>query len=321
MNDLNNNEIKKSLMKIEPDSAAQKRIFRAIVARADLGAESTVNRRKDNYMKKNMFWLTASLAACIIIAVSVTFLPNLLNPDNTIDISGAQTEQEDPRIGEEIIIREKTPGDYTPEMLIEYITLYGENNDMVGWVLIEGTDIHSAVMQTDDNEFYLNHDFQKEPNRAGQIFADYANNFEPGKLSDNTILYGHNLTSGDYFSSLTGYLTGFNFYNQNRIIRFDTLYEKMQWEVFAVVLVAVTDENDTYEGEKVLTDINEWRKTDFPDEAAFNEYLGLIMSNTLLETGTSVNYGDLLLTLSTSYFPEGAGIEQKLMVFARLIYN
>ena len=44
----------------------------------------------------------------------------------------------------------------------DYQALLDENSDCIGWLKIDGTDISYPVVQGEDNEFYLHHDFQKK---------------------------------------------------------------------------------------------------------------------------------------------------------------
>ena len=79
-----------------------------------------------------------------------------------------------------------------PEKQASYQNLYWENTDMVGWILIEDTNIDYPVMQTPtDPTYYLKHDFEKN-------YTDYGCPFMQADCdalapSDNLILYGHNM--------------------------------------------------------------------------------------------------------------------------------
>lgn len=47
--------------------------------------------------------------------------------------------------------------------LPDYLSLYEQNNDMVGWIRIEDTNINYPVVQSVDNpNFYLKHNFSKD---------------------------------------------------------------------------------------------------------------------------------------------------------------
>ena len=50
----------------------------------------------------------------------------------------------------------------TLDILPEYETLYNKNKRLIGWIKIDDTIIDYPVMQTVNNEYYLNHNFNQE---------------------------------------------------------------------------------------------------------------------------------------------------------------
>ena len=62
-----------------------------------------------------------------------------------------------------------------------------ENEDTVGWLIVEDTKINYPVVQAKNNKYYLNHDYDKKRNSAGWIFMDSNNSLE----DQNIIIYGH----------------------------------------------------------------------------------------------------------------------------------
>lgn len=58
---------------------------------------------------------------------------------------------------------------------IDFNKLINKNPDTIGWIKVLGTDINYPVVQTNNNDFYLTHSFDKSYNKAGWIFADYIN--------------------------------------------------------------------------------------------------------------------------------------------------
>ncbi|MGM9681383.1 MAG: class B sortase [Eubacteriales bacterium] len=114
--------------------------------------------------------------------------------------------------------------------------LYAQNNDFIAWITIPDTIINYPVVLTDDNEYYLNHNFQGDFLIAGTIFADYRNS---ANLMDNynTILYGHNVQSGTMFSSLGNYFTK-SFFNAHPYIYLYTMDGIFVYEVFNVSKVS-----------------------------------------------------------------------------------
>jgi SrtB family sortase len=303
MNNLNseksmNNRIASALQKIEPDKSAEERIFSQIVDRAA--------QERGNYMRTNIMLLSASLVACMVIAVSVIFLPDMLRQNDMIDSGRIEHSEKDFTL---------LPVEH--EILPEYRALYSENNDMVGYIRIGGTDIDYAVVQIDNNEFYLNNNFSKEPDMTGWIFADYRNRFNSGELSDNTILFGHNIVNGKRFTGLTAYYVSaaggcFDFYRENPVIQFDTLYNKYEWKIFAVGLFNTQPE---------LGEVFEyWSTMEFAGKNEFYSYISEINKRSVLTNrDVDVEYGDKLLTLSTCYWVSGPETDTKLVVFARQV--
>lgn len=74
--------------------------------------------------------------------------------------------------------------------------------DIYGWILIPGMEhIDYPVMQTDNNNFYLKHDWRGRWLEAGAIFVDF--NCSPHVTENrNTVIYGHNMLNGMMFSDL-----------------------------------------------------------------------------------------------------------------------
>ena len=55
----------------------------------------------------------------------------------------------------------------------KYVPIWQKNNDLIGWIRIDGTKIDFPVMQTpDDPEYYLRRDFNREHSTGGVPFMD-----------------------------------------------------------------------------------------------------------------------------------------------------
>lgn len=83
---------------------------------------------------------------------------------------------------------------------VDFKALQKVNEDVVGWIYCEGTDINYPVLQGTDNIFYLSHTYDKKSARAGSIFVEALNtsDFE----DSNTIIYGHHMKNGSMFATL-----------------------------------------------------------------------------------------------------------------------
>ena len=130
---------------------------------------------------------------------------------------------------------------------VDFSELKKTNNQTVGWIQVKNTNINYPFVQTSDNEFYLNHSYNKSKNNAGWIFMDYRNN--PTEYDDNTILYGHGRYDKTMFGSLKKILTsGWLNNSENYVVRLSTEYENTMWQVFSVYKINTT--TDYY---KILT--------------------------------------------------------------------
>ena len=58
------------------------------------------------------------------------------------------------------------------EKMLQLEELKKQNDDIVGWLEIEGTNINYPVMQTTNNEYYMTHNYKKEYSAEGSIFLD-----------------------------------------------------------------------------------------------------------------------------------------------------
>ena len=175
-----------------------------------------------------------------------------------------------------------------PDILDEYKTLHAKNQKMIGWLKIKGTNIDYPVMQTSDNEYYLNHNFNQEKDNNGSLFLDCDCVVYP--KSTNMIIYGHHMKSGNMFGNLQKYAKE-SYYKDHSTISFDTIYEKGTYEVMYVFYSKVYDNDDLVFKYYQFTEAN--------SENEFNYYMEEMKKLSLYDTGVEAKFGDTLLTLST----------------------
>ena len=91
-----------------------------------------------------------------------------------------------------------------PELTERAKKLLAQNPDTVGYITIDGTQVDNPVVQTADNEYYLDHGFDGQEFRAGTVFMDCTDSFGayPDQWSENIVLYGHNMADNTMFGSL-----------------------------------------------------------------------------------------------------------------------
>ena len=183
-----------------------------------------------------------------------------------------------------------------PDVLEEYKELLAKNQKLIGWIRIEDTQIDYPVMQTTDNEYYLDHNLNQEYDKNGSIFMD--KDCDVLKPSTNFILYGHHMKSGKMFGGLDRYSSK-DYYEKHKYIFFDTIYEKGVYEVMYVFRSKV------YSEEEVV--FKYYQFIDALSEKEFESNMREMADDSLYDTGVTAHYGDRLLTLSTCDYQEKDG--------------
>ena len=192
------------------------------------------------------------------------------------------------------------------DYLAEYYELYQQNNDMVGWIKVEDTNINYPVMQSiDEPNFYLKHKFDKTYSAYGCPYVQ--ENCDVQKPSDNIIIYGHHMNDGSMFTGLMKF-TDKSFWENHKTIEFDTLTDKNQYEVIAVFKTVVyTDSEDSFKY---------YEFTDAENAEEFDEYVAKCKELSLYDTGVTAKYGDKLISLSTCEYSHNNG---RLVVVAKRV--
>jgi sortase B len=179
-----------------------------------------------------------------------------------------------------------------------FASLHEMNNETVGWLQIADTRIDYPIVQANDNEFYLDHDFKKNQSRSGTIFMDYRNEVDP--LDFNTVIYGHHMKNGTMFKDLVKFQNK-AFLQEHPIIHMKTKYEETSWRIFAVY---VTDTAFDYIRPEYIYDED------------FKLFIDTVKSKAKLSKEWTIDKEARILTLSTcSYAFDNA----RLVVQAELI--
>ena len=134
---------------------------------------------------------------------------------------GSGAENGNNELGEEGELEEffqLPPGVQIPR--VDFDGLREINPNIVGWIILEGTQINYPVVQGEDNVYYLHRLYDGRWNPSGTIFMDYLN--DPNMTDFHTILYGHHMQDGSMFAAIEFYVTQPDFINQNPYIFFIT---------------------------------------------------------------------------------------------------
>ena len=92
-------------------------------------------------------------------------------------------------------------------VLSDFEPLLDKNQNIIGWITIDGTKVNYPVMQSvnGDSNYYLDHNFDQQEDKNGSLFMD--DRCDVIKPTVNLIIYGHHMRSGAMFGDLDKYLT------------------------------------------------------------------------------------------------------------------
>ena len=160
-----------------------------------------------------------------------------------------------------------------------------KNNDTIGWLNVNNTNINYPFVKSSDNDYYLHHSFDKSYNNAGWVFLDYRNN---KNLTDkNNIIYGHHRVNNTMFTSLLNTLNESWYTNKdNHIIRVSLENRNSLWQIISVYKIPV----ESY-----------YITTKFNNDNEFITFLDTISKRSIYNFNYNVNKEDIILTLSTCY--------------------
>ena len=172
------------------------------------------------------FFLTVIIgtAACLLSwnkdNVDTSKLLNEISKDVQI------TEHKDDENTENVNEPDEEESDYWyyvkfPLINVNFDELIKKNSDTIAWINVNNTNINYPVVQTNDNEYYLTHSYDKSSNEAGWVFLDFRNHSD---FSDrNNIIYAHSRLDKTMFGSLSRVLKS-DWYTDksNHIIRIST---------------------------------------------------------------------------------------------------
>lgn len=201
---------------------------------------------------------------------------------------------------------ETIPYSEVKTILPELVELYQQNGDLVGWISIADTNINYPVMQSvNEPNFYLKHGFAKEYSDYGCPYVQ--EDCDVQEPSDNLVIYGHHMSNGSMFAHLEKFKSK-DFWSEHRMITFNTLTDKQEYEIVAVFRTVVyTDSPEAFKF---------YRFIDAESTNEFDDFIDKCKELSFYDTGVTAEYGDKLITLSTCEYSRN---NSRLVVVAKRI--
>lgn len=116
---------------------------------------------------------------------------SVTEPDTEEEISGALPWEREERIAA------------VTGISVKWDQLRKKNKDVAAWLYMPDSNINYPVMLTDNNEYYLDHNFNRKEDESGALFFDCRNDLD-GRY-ENIIIYGHRRNDRSMFGNIARY--------------------------------------------------------------------------------------------------------------------
>ncbi len=189
-----------------------------------------VKKRKKRKIKK---WVYVVLLICFLVAflfTSFKFIKLTTNYNKTVNLV-ENLQQEIPKDMPIRVVNDE--GEEEEVYTRDFEKLDQINSDTVGWIEIEDSPIDYPIVQTDNNNYYLTHSFNKKKNVNGWVFMNMGNASD--LTNQNTVIFAHD--------SLFKYLS--KLYNaKNKENPLVTIYQKDRVVSYEIFSIYTTSSND-----------------------------------------------------------------------------
>lgn len=179
----------------------------------------------------------------------------------------------------------------TQESFADLLSL---NPETVGFMRIDDLISLPVVQRENDNDFYLNHSFERTEAAEGTLFLDGMNRLVPE--DDCLIVYGHNMHNGTMFGELDHYASA-AFLRAHPLVQFDTIYENRTYVPFAAFPASMNPDSGSY---------FDLRQIAFTSET-FDLFVSRLKMRSQVDIPVDAYYGDRLLLLVTCDYTKDDG--------------
>lgn len=267
-------------------------------------------KKKRRIKKKAVVWALVFLVFFIVLVISLVKILGWFKDNSSTgkiidEISeNVKVEQIPDSLETEFINEEENKESdywyYVKQSLInvDIDILKKKNKDTVGWIQVNNTNVNYPFVQTNNNDYYLDHAFDKSNNSAGWVFLDYRNSKD---FNDkNNILYAHARRDNTMFGSLRNVIKESWYSNKdNHIIKLSTEKENTMWQIFSVYRI----ETESY-----------YITTDFSNNKEYETFLQTIKERSVHDFDVTLSGDDKIITLSTCN-----GENHRIVIHAKLI--
>ncbi|MGM9881882.1 MAG: class B sortase [Bacilli bacterium] len=171
------------------------------------------------------------------------------------------------------------------------------NNEVVGILEIDNTDYVVPIMQSDDNEYYLNHTPDGKENFMGSIYLDYRVDIDSSK---KLLIYGHNSSNIDMPFKILEEFYDKDYYDNHKYVEITTSNTKKKYEIFSVY---------------VETSDFSYMNINFENDDDYLNHIEKLKSKSMYDTGVTLSKDDEILILQTcSEHPDYRNYQKKYLL-------
>ncbi|MCL2053226.1 MAG: class B sortase [Oscillospiraceae bacterium] len=200
--------------------------------------------------------------------------------------------------GGESRAQREAPEERKPLVLLDSALPYLEKNpDYAGWIQIPNV-FMEPIVQTDNNEYYIDYNFYGQKRSVGTVFADFRNVVNDYEESDNIILYGHNNKDGSMFGNMDYYLYDKRYWLKNPFIYLETKYER---NIYVIIASFVTNTEPEHDNGNVF-DYQNFIDFSASGDYTFEKFITEVNIRNQIITGIDADENDKFLTLSTCQY-------------------
>ncbi len=171
------------------------------------------------------------------------------------------------------------------------------NNDVKGILEIENSDYIVPIMQSSDNDYYLNHTPNNEESFMGSIYLDYRVDIDRSK---KLLIYGHNSSNVDMPFSILEEFYDKDYYENHKFIAITTSTTKKRYEIFSVY---------------VETSDFSYMDITFDSDSEYLDHIEKLKSKSMYDTDVTLSSNDEILILQTcSEHPDYRNYQKKYLL-------
>jgi sortase B len=201
----------------------------------------------------------------------------------------------------------ETPKVYEATLTKEKISQYSNASaNCKGWIYIADSAIDYPLMQSDDNEFYVTHDWKGNTSSSGAIMLDYECTIGQ---TNNVLMYGHNMGNGSMFHAIKSYKDK-DWWKSHQYVEVADLEKVYIYQIFSIdVLYGLWDADFTYwlEPNKSLS-----------TEEDYNYFVNCVLNEQYTSIGVEApTYPTKMITLQTCN--SGTDDGMRCVAFGKLI--